>query len=231
VASHTSAAWLLGLLRSPPNTIHLTAPTRRRFKPGFEVQVHYAAMSEGDCDEREGIPVTALPRTLVDLAAIFPPRRLERAIERAEELELFDLKAVDALLARVKRHPGIRSLRGALAIYRDDDPAFIRSRLEKRFLKLVTAAGLPVPSMNFNVAGFELDAYWEQERFTVELDVYETHGSHAAFERDRLRQEDLKLVGIEMTRVTGPRLDREPGEVMRRVAVLLAQRREQLGGG
>ena len=30
--------------------------------------------------------------------------------------------------------------------------------------------------MNFNVAGFELDAYWEAERFAVELDVYETHG-------------------------------------------------------
>ena len=74
--------------------------------------------------------------------------------------------------------------------------------------------------MNFNVAGFELDAYWERERFAVELDVYETHGSRAAFERDRLRQEDLKLIGVEMTRVTGPRLDREPrrGDAARRGA-------------
>ena len=67
--------------------------------------------------------------------------------------------------------------------------------------------------MNRNVLGYELDAYWEPERFAVELDVYETHGSHAAFERDRLRQEDLKLKGVEMIRVTGPRLDREPEAV------------------
>ncbi|HXR31464.1 MAG TPA: hypothetical protein VN752_10040 [Solirubrobacterales bacterium] len=83
--------------------------------------------------------------------------------------------------------------------------------------------------MNFVEGEYELDAYWEQERFVVELDVYETHGSPAAFERDRLRQEDLKLYGIEMTRVTGSRLDREPRRVMERVGALLQQRRRQLG--
>jgi hypothetical protein len=40
---------------------------------------------------------------------------------------------------------------------------------------------MPVPSMNFNVGAYELDAYWERERFVVELDVYETHGSRGAF--------------------------------------------------
>jgi very-short-patch-repair endonuclease len=52
----------------------------------------------------------------------------------------------------------------------------------------------------------------------------ETHGTRAAFERDRKRQEDLLLVGIAMTRVTDPRLEREPAEVLRRVARLLEQR-------
>ena len=82
--------------------------------------------------------------------------------------------------------------------------------------------------MNFNVLGYELDAYWEPERFAVELDVYETHGSHAAFERDRLRQEDLKLKGVEMIRVTGPRLDREPQAIVERVAAHLELRRREL---
>ena len=39
--------------------------------------------------------------------------------------------------------------------------------------------------MNFDVAGYELDAYWPDHRFAVELDVFETHGTRAAFERDR----------------------------------------------
>jgi very-short-patch-repair endonuclease len=115
-------------------------------------------------------------------------------------------------------------LRRALDLYREE-PAFTRSDLERRFLKLVTTAGLPSPSMNFNVAGFELDAYWQRERFVVELDVYETHGSRAAFERDRRRQDDLMLLGVEMIRVTGPRLQREPTQVIERVAAHLSRRR------
>jgi very-short-patch-repair endonuclease len=66
------------------------------------------------------------------------------------------------------------------------------------------------------------------ERFAVELDVYETHGSRRSFERDRIRQEELKLRGVEMIRVTGLRLEREPDLVIQRVAALLGQRRRQL---
>lgn len=227
VASHFSAAWLWGLLRSRPGTIHVTVPSPRRAKRPFAV--HFADLPARDRGTIEGIPVTSLARTFLDSAA--DPRfdRLERMLERSEELRLFDLGAVDELLERTVGHPGRGPLRRALAIYRDD-PAFTRSRLEKRFLTLVRKAGLPPPAMNFNVAGCELDAYWERERFVVELDVYETHGSHAAFERDRRRQEELLLIGVEMIRVTGLRLDREPEATIERVAAHLRRRRRDLGG-
>ncbi len=55
-----------------------------------------------------------------------------------------------------------------------------------------------------------------------------TTAGHIAFEQDRLRQEDLKLAGIEMTRVTGVRMDREPEAVVTRLRRLLAQRRRHL---
>ena len=226
VASHLSAGWLWGLLRNRPGTIHVTAPVPRRAKRAFVV--HFADLLARDRTERQDIPVTSLARTQLDLAAMVSASRLERILERSEELGQFDLGAIDDLLARTIGHPGHGRLRRALDVYRDD-PAFKRSKLEGRFLELAKRAGLPAPSMNFNVLGYEVDAYWEPERFAVELDVYETHGSHAAFERDRLRQEDLKLKGIEMIHVTGPRLDREPQRVMERVAAHLEQRRRELG--
>jgi very-short-patch-repair endonuclease len=225
VASHLSAGWLWGLLRNRPGTIHVTAPASRRANRTFVV--HCADLAAHDWTTREGIPVTSLARTQLDLAATLSMSRLERVIERSEELRKFDLVALEELLDRAGHHPGAGKLRRALAIYQED-PAFERSKLERRFRRLVKAAGLPAPSMNFNVAGYELDAYWERERFVVELDVYETHGSHAAFERDRLRQEDLKLKGVEMIRVTGPRLDREPQAIVRRLAAHLGQRRREL---
>lgn len=168
------------------------------------------------------IPVTSLARTFLDLAATVRFDWLERMVERSEELGLFDLREVESLLDRTVGHHGHKRLRRAIALYKPT--SFTRSGLEKRFLELCLAAGLPQPHTNYVEHGFELDCYWPEYRFVVELDVYETHGTRAAFERDRLRQEDLLLVGIGMTRVTGPRLEREPDEVIRRVARLLEQR-------
>lgn len=225
VASHRSAAWIWGLIRYRPDSLDVTVPVRRRHaRP--DLRLHYAPLTDEDRDLREGIPVTAVSRTLLDLAAVLPSERLDRVLERSEELGLFDLRPVDALLARTSHHPGAGSLRRALALYRP--PPFTRSGLERRFLELVRRAGLPRPSTGYNVAGYELDVYWEPECFAVELDVYETHGSRASFESDRLRQENLKLQGVEMIRVTGRRLDREPHALIERVAALLDQRRQQL---
>jgi hypothetical protein len=166
--------------------------------------------------------VTALPRTLLDCAVEIRPHELQRMLERAEELKLFDLGPVEELLERSGRHRGRGPLRRAIGLYQ---PApFTRSEFETRFFEAVLAAGLPRPATNFVEAGFELDVYWPEQRFAVELDTYGTHGSNAAFERDRLRQEDLLLVGIGMTRVTDVRFHREPEAVLQRVATLLARR-------
>jgi Transcriptional regulator, AbiEi antitoxin len=223
--SHVSAAWLWGILRQRSGVIHVTTPTRRHAKA--YLRLHHAALIGDDRAIREGIPVTALPRTLLDLASLLSANRLQRIIERSEELQILDLRPIDALLVRAGGHPGAGRLRRALALYRA--PPFTRSGLERRFVELVKEAGLPTPSTGFNIAGHELDVYWKRERFVVELDVYSTHGSREAFERDRVRQEELKLIGIEMIRITGPRLDREPQTVIERVVALLEQRRRDLG--
>jgi very-short-patch-repair endonuclease len=160
------------------------------------------------------------PRTHHALAAL-----AERQHGVISARQLFEL-AIDALLKRSCGFRGVARLRDALEIYRD--PAFTRSRLERRFLALVKRAELPRPSMNCFVEGYELDAFWPTERFAVELDTYDYHGGHVAFEQDRLRQEDLKLAGIEMTRVTGVRMDREPEAVVARRRRLLDQRRSHL---
>lgn len=220
--SHVSAAWLWDLTNTSPLPADVTTPIHRKPRP--PIRLHEARLITADDRAlREGIPVTALPRTLLDLAATVRFDWLEKMVERSEELEIFDLRAVEDLLARTVGHHGHKRLRRAISLYQPS--SFTRSGLEKRWLELVLAAGLPQPRMNYVEHGFELDCYWPEYRFVVELDVFETHGTRAAFERDRKRQEDLLLAGIAMTRVTGPRLEREPDEVIRRVARLLEQRR------
>lgn len=223
--SHGSAAWLHGLTRYGPKPIDVTGPARHHTRSSHRCH-HSTGLTASDRALERNIPVTAVSRTLLDLAAVVRPDRLQRTLERAEELELFDLCRVEELLDRTWGHHGWGRLRRAIALYQP--PPFTRSGFERRFFEAVIAAGLPRPATNFVAAGFELDVYWPQYRFAVELDTYATHGTHGAFERDRLRQEDLKLAGIEMTRVTDVRFHREPRHVLARVVRLLEDRRREL---
>ena len=176
---------------------------------------------------QERLLTTTLPRTLLDLAASHPERRFERMVERADRRGILNLIAIDSMLARNPHTRGSTRLQKALDLYRR--PVFARAKTERRFLALILDAGLPRPAINTFVAGFEVDAYWERERFAVELDGWDTHRTRAAFERDPLRLEDLKLAGIDAVRITARRIEREPGRVAKRLDLLLTNRRRELG--
>ena len=133
------------------------------------------------------------------------------------------------MLKRRRGHRGAARLRNALAIYRE--PGFFRARSERLFRRLVRQAGLRLPVLNTWVDRFEIDAYWEEERFAVEIDGWEAHRSRRAFENDRLRQEEMKLAGIDVIRISARRIETEPAAVGQRLALLLTQRRRELGLG
>jgi predicted transcriptional regulator of viral defense system/very-short-patch-repair endonuclease len=219
--SHYSAAWLWKLTPTEPIPAHTTGPSPRARR--LPIHIHRSrTFTDADRALVDNIPVTSVPRTLLDQAARVPGRRLKRLLKAAEEEKCFNLTAVYDVLERNRGHRGHKRLKRAIALY--EPPAFTRSQFETLFYEAVLAAGLPTPRVNYNVAGMELDLYWPEHRFAVELDLYETHGTRESFEDDRLRQEDLLLEGVGMTRVTGPRFAREPSEVLARIRRLLAER-------
>ena len=129
VASHRTAAWIWGLRRWRPETFHLTAPTRRH-RTKLAV-VHFARLEPDDRAVVEGIPVTSLARTFLDLAAEEPANRLQAMAQRAEDLQIFDLRRVEILLARAGGHPGRGKLTDALRTFAPQF-AVLRSDLERR---------------------------------------------------------------------------------------------------
>jgi hypothetical protein len=80
---------------------------------------------------------------------------VRRHVQLADDLKLFDLREMEDLLGRTKGHRGQAKVRAALELY-DERPVFTRSDLERRFLEVVREAGLPEPSMNMFVAGYEI---------------------------------------------------------------------------
>jgi very-short-patch-repair endonuclease len=224
--SHYSAAWLWSLAATRPVPIHVTSPVQRRNRR--PLRLHRARnLSDEDRGLERVIPVTSVARTLLDMAALVEPDWLQRILERCEELGLFELGPVESVIARNKGHRGSVRLRHAIAGYKP--PVFTRSGAERYLLDLLKDAGLPRPATGFNVEGHEIDFYWPDLRFAVELDFYETHGTREAFERDHLRDEDLALAGVETIRVTGRRLEREPGRVVERISLLLERARASEG--
>lgn len=225
VLSFQSAAWLWGIEGTLDLPVEVSVSWRGHHRDKLRVH-HCPALRDEDTTIFERVPVTAVPRTLLDLASAVKPRRLERALDRAERLDLLDLDAVDRLLAALPTHPSRGKLTRVIDVHRE--PAFARSRGEKRFLQLLREAGLPRPHVNTWVEGYEVDLYFERERFAVELDSWDAHKTRRSFAEDRKRQEDLMMVGIEMIRITGTRLAREPEQVAQRLAFLLGRRRDEL---
>jgi very-short-patch-repair endonuclease len=222
--SYWSAGWLWGLLRSSPRPFHVTAPTTRRLRDRPPIRVHRARnLVETDRRFEEGIPVTSVGRTYLDLAEVLKRRRLPGLFKRGEELEILDAEEVLACCERSRGHKGAKPLTRALARYRPT-ARVLRSDVERRFLSLVEAAGLPSPATNYIVGAYELDAYWPAASTAVEIDAYETHGSRVSFESDRERDAELAAVGITVLRITERRLEDDPDGVVEQLATLLAKR-------
>jgi AbiEi antitoxin C-terminal domain len=225
VLSHWSAAWLWGLTATAPQEAEVTIAARGNRRAGLRVHRVWS-LQDQERTVYEGLPVTTTARTLVDIASNSSLRQLARVVDRARRRGKLDLAATDSALSRCKSRHAAKRLEEALRIYRE--PVSDRARSELLFLDAIKSEGIPIPAINTFVAGCEIDAYWERERFAVEVDGWETHGNRKAFEGDRLRQEDLKLAGIDSIRISARRIEREPAAVATRLRLLLERRRTEL---
>jgi very-short-patch-repair endonuclease/predicted transcriptional regulator of viral defense system len=217
VLSHRSAGACLDLLGSERAWIDVSVSRQRSSRPG--VRVHHTKLKSDEVTSVNGIPVTTVARTLLDLAAVVSRPRLERALERAEALRLADRTPLTALLERYPRRQGTRALREILD--RGVSPTLTRSELEDRFLALVEGRRLPRPRVNVRIGTFEVDFLWRAQRLVVELDGRETHISAAAFERDRARDRALQAAGWRVVRVTWRQLHDDANAVADDLARLL----------
>jgi hypothetical protein len=202
VLSHVSAAAHWGLLHSDATLMDVTTPASRRGGP--KIRLHRSrSLTACDTTRHQGIPITTVPRTLLDLAATIPAHRLERALAQAERLRLYDHRAIEDVIATANGHRGRTLLAQATA----QDPKFTRSELEAWFLNLVREIDLPEPLVNFTLTApdhprLEVDFCWPSQRLIVELDGWDTHHTRAAFEQDRRRDAALQAVGWRVLRFT-----------------------------
>jgi hypothetical protein len=182
VLSHAPAAHLLKLRRGATPPPEVTVPTlggRRR--PGIVIH-RVRSLPAGDDFELDGIPITTVPRTLLDLAPALRPEELARACHEAWVHHRTRPHHVEACITRNPRKPGAAKLRRALGA------DVTLSELEAGFLRLLRAHGLPLPRTNIDLRGDKVDCHWPQFGLTIELLSYRFHATRAAFEQDVARR-------------------------------------------
>jgi very-short-patch-repair endonuclease len=168
-----------------------------------------------DCDrkQREGIPVTSVARTLLDLADVVPKPQLARAFEEAERIDHLDFRAIEDVCLRGRGRRGLAALLRVVAERSGPAPA-TRSELEKSFLELCREHRLPLPRVNEIVAGFEVDAVWPRQRLVVELDGYAFHRTRGRLRARPGPRRRSAARGLQSLRFTHRRLQREPAAIV-----------------
>jgi hypothetical protein len=202
VCSHRCAGAHWEIWRS--EFIEVTLDRRRRQM--HRVRVHVLPLPADEVTIERGVPVTIVPRTIFDMAAVLPLRHVERAMNEAELRKLFHPLSLPDLLERYPFRRGATVIRTIL----EAGLVLTRSDLEAAFVELVDEFGFQHPEYNaaMFVAGhwIECDCVWRAQRVIVELDGRAVHGTAIAFERDRARDRMLQAAGWRVIRVTARQL-------------------------
>jgi predicted transcriptional regulator of viral defense system len=212
VLSHTTAGERWVMLPLVPGPIHVTVPRSVRGHPGIAIH-RVRALDRRDWMVRDGLRLTSVPRTLLDLAEVLPERRLRKAAQEAARERRFNERAIRELLDRSPGRRGHKRLRTLLTDAVIEPKS--RSELEDRFHQLVHEAGLAPPEPNAKLLGYRVDALWRNEKIVVELDGFQDHGTRERFESDRERDARLQLAGFTVLRFTDRMLERQPSRVKR----------------
>jgi very-short-patch-repair endonuclease len=199
-ADHLAAAKLWEVWRRKVTGIDVIAPRRRRQRAG--IRVHSARhLDPRDVTKHDGIPVTTVPRTLVDLSSVLTAPQLANVIHEAAFRNRFDLEATRRAMERANGRHELATLAAALDAHAHGS-AGTRSALEDQYLAHVTRAGLPDPHVNTKVAGIEVDFHWPERKLCVEIDG-PGHERPRTRTEDRARDAALRAAGHEVVRLTG----------------------------
>ena len=218
ILSHVEAAALHDLRPVPSGRINVTATSRHNL-PG--IRCHFMrTLHIEDTAAVDGIPVTTLARTYLDLAELLTRNRLIDLLEAGQRQNKLDVTAIHAVIAHNPGRHGITPLQAALTELADDPP-LLQSDLERAFRALTRTHGLPEPQYNVYVEGLLVDAVWPEHRLVVEVDGWNYHRSKRSFEEDRRRDRKLLRARWRVARFTGDHVNGDPDGVAEELSELL----------
>ncbi|MGH2860110.1 MAG: DUF559 domain-containing protein [Solirubrobacteraceae bacterium] len=225
LVSGTAAAQVWALLDTtqavrPEEPIDLLVVGRNAESPPG-IKIHRTrALVRQDIRWRNGIPVTSPALTILHLAARMDDLELETVLSAGFRKNLVRRAQLDDVMERNPKAKAIGVLRSVLE--QTEALRDTRSTYERKLLKLLRAAELPLPLTNTWVAGEFVDGVWPDLRLVLEFDGWQDHGKRQGFEKDRVRDQHLLIAAHHVLRITARQVDHRPYALVARIASVIA---------
>ncbi|MBA2524117.1 MAG: hypothetical protein H0V25_12435 [Solirubrobacterales bacterium] len=206
VLSHRpgGSAWNLRPWNGPPA---ITVPTWRRGPTG--VEVHSSSLPADEVTVHDGIPITSVARTILDLATLLDRHALARVVEEAEFQRLSGPLSLPEIVERHRGERGVGRLRAVLEAS-GYGKGVTKLELEELFVRFLAEQGLPHPELNASLQigerFYRPDGLWRAQRLIVELHSATFHGTAPAVTRDASRDRRLLMAGWRVIHVTWAQL-------------------------
>ncbi|KHO20797.1 hypothetical protein QQ44_23090 [Mycolicibacterium setense] len=216
-ATGLAAAWWHSVTKYPPELVEVTVPRDSHHPRRYGTKLRRRDLDPTDIVERRSLRVTALPLTIVEAAA----RRgggaklMDSALQR--HTELADLWR--AHLRNKGRHgsPAARRLLIAAA-----DGA--RSEAERLLIKLLREARITGWKANYRLGRYVIDVAFRAYKLAIETDGWAFHSDQEDFQKDRVKQNEIALMGWQVLRFTWLDLTEYPQRVVSEIRCAIQYR-------
>jgi hypothetical protein len=226
--SHRDAAIIHGLtlLDYPPSDIAVTrlrgAAGSRTARPGIDL--HIAALPVRYVTSWQGIPVTTVARTVIDIARTTAFKAGVVTADSALYARQTSVAQLSAVMWDCDRWPGIRKARDVVEF---SDP-----RAESAFESIARVAfkdgGLPPPMLQVWVGNKErtigrVDFLWSDQWTIAEADGAAKYADPSLARKQLWRDTELRRAGYEVVHFTRRELASDPGQVVQAIRVAFAR--------
>jgi hypothetical protein len=225
VASHSTAAVLLGLGEIRPGLVEISIPRSRRAPKG--VLAHRVGpLPSCDVASLGSLRVTTVARTLIDLGAVVDRDAVEIAMEDAIRRRLTSTEQLQRRLSALASH-GKRGPATLKQILDDRFPGNWKSgsTFEVKVLQAIRRGGFPLPIPQFEVTAngqvaAQVDFAYPKIMLIIECESYEHHSDREPWYKDVRRYNEVATLGWRLYRATEEDV-RNPVELLRSISVQL----------
>lgn len=217
VASGLAAAWWLEITSYPPETVEVTVPAVSNPQRRYGIRTRRRDLDPADCVTRQGLRTTTPALTVVEAAA----RRGGgmRIVDAALQRHLLDLRDLWGAHLRNKGRHGSPAARRLLRAA--DSGA--HSEAERVLVGLLRRARITGWTANRRLGRWEVDVLFRDPKIAVEVDGLAFHTDPEVFQRDRVKQNELALMGYQVLRFTWLDLTEYPERVIAEIEFALSR--------